>query len=58
MMLYINKCYHVDGTEMKKDYKLGVKNKVAQELLEFLSHTEIFAQKLELEEENKMRDTA
>lgn len=53
-MLYINKCYHTNGTEMDKDFKLKITDKAAEELLDFLSKTTTYSQNFE----GKIRNTA
>lgn len=50
--MYINKCYHIDGTEMDKNYKIEETNKIAEELLDFLAHTGVYSQNTEEDVQN------
>ncbi|MCI8604359.1 MAG: hypothetical protein HFE79_09500 [Ruminiclostridium sp.] len=48
----INKCYHADGREMEKDYKIKPTDKIAEELLNFLAQTVSNAQNDEQYDKN------
>lgn len=41
--MYINKCYHIDGKEMDKNYKLSPESKIGKQLTDFLSEKKILS---------------